>query len=230
MVSILTSPRPAGLCYLGPTLEALTPQLGSGTESIVFANGYRPEIPAAWTLGTAHPEPLGTRRMMWEVLRVFVHSKLDRLLYCEDDILPCQNLISLCHRLELPDAWPVVSFFDPRIPLSAAPRLIRLPMKFFIYTQACLLPRRTALELAGADFSPHRKWGKHRGDLFLRHHLLALGYREYGLTDPQLIRHQGETSAITQGPSPARHNPAFAGADFNALQFLDCRPAIERAK
>ena len=225
MVSVITAPRLTDANYLPATLAALQKQLSSETIPLVTADAYLPEIPPGWKL-QSHParERRGSRLQMRAVFEAFIESGAERLLYCEDDIIPCRNLVEYARRVEIPDAWPLVSFFDPRIgeEWQKARLIAPLPVRRFLYTQCFVTRRETVEKLLAFDFTaqPQRIRGLNGSDSMLRGFFFRLNIKAYGAQIPNLVTHVGDDSIVMRGKTYVKGATRSPGADFDCLSLI----------
>jgi hypothetical protein len=224
MVSVLTAPRLDNASYVETTLAHFTPALAaSGATGIVFSDGRAVDVPAPWALDRHDGDAWGNRRMLGRVLSRFVESGCDRLLYLEDDVIGCRNLLPLCARLEIADDLPLVSLFDPRYQAYERVSLNRVQSQEYLYTQAFIVPRWSAEKLVTLiDFTRiHPVKGPNGCDTLLRKGLIATGRAEYGVLYPNPIRHIGEISSVWRGPTHVPDPIAYPGDDFDCLAWLN---------
>lgn len=200
LTTILTAPRPNGVEYLTQTLAAIRKQ----TEPVIFTDSQK----------------TGNRASMRETLAYFVARRdFSRLLYLEDDVLPCRNLIEYAQAVEIPEHWPLLSLFDARV---ADQRNQRLEMNAhtFFYTQALIIPRQTAIKLLTTDWTGRTSLQNGNGcSRQIRRSLTELGHTTYGLQTPNPIKHTGQVSAILQRVSLVPESQ-FIGEDFNATTLI----------
>lgn len=236
MVSVITAPRLTEANYLPATLAALSKQLDAETIPLVTADACRPEIPPGWNL-QSHPgrERRGSRRQMRAVMEAFITSDAERLLYCEDDTIPCRNLVQYARRVEIADNWPLLSLFDPRMwqkneegPIR---RIVELPCQFFLFTQCFVVTRATVEKLLPFDFAaqPRRIKGPNGSDSMIRGFIAELGYKAYGVQIPNLVTHIGDDSIVVHGKTRVSEfgSVMSPGAAFDSLRLL---PTTNRNK
>ena len=193
IISILTAPRPEGADYLSQTL----PLWQSQCDPTIFRDQHN----------------RGSRALMREILRWFVGQRWeDRLLYLEDDVLPCRNVASFAAVIEFNE--PLLSLFDPRI-ADPQPRIIRMNAAAFQHTQALIIPRATAERLVELPYLDL----KSGCSKMLRDHLTALGYRTYAACYPNPVKHIGELSAATGSFTLVAGNPTWPGEEADAYSF-----------
>lgn len=231
MVSVITAPRLTDAFYLPQTLTALSKQLDADCLPLVTADAYKPEVPEPWRLQSHDgPERRGSRLQMRAVFEAFIASDCQRLLYCEDDVIPCKNLIEYTRRIEMPGSWPLISFFDARIKeeWQAARVIAPMPVSRFLFTQ-CFVTHRSPVErLLNCDFAaqPRRIRGPNGSDSMLRGFFKALGYTAYGLQIPNLITHVGEDSIVVAGPTKVQQMGCWRspGPEFDCLTLTKPNP------
>jgi hypothetical protein len=203
LTTILTAPRPNGIEYLSQTQAALEQQQAA---PMVFRD----------------TDQKGNRKILQLILRWFVaREEYDRLLFLEDDIVPCQSLIPFVQAAVIRPSWPVLSLYDPRI-ADPRPQWLSMNVEAFFYTQALIFPRSTAEKIVELDWenraAPLRNGNGASGGL--RYCFKELGFREYGLQLPNLVQHIGKVSAILKRPTLAPQSPTFPGKNFNALSVF----------
>lgn len=217
-----TCARPGGVSYLGATLAALDRAGADGVARCVLVDGPElPEVPAGWELLPGQPRRIGGTLQLWRAFRLAAERSAERVLYCEDDITPCQNAIRYLLTLQIPED---VAFIDARVlreDLQGAPGLRRVELtqrrRPYWGTQALILPLRTCEWLIGRDplslpIGDHEK----HGDLILGELAGRSPWPRYGAHLPRLVRHDGVVSSAHDGVS----RPATAGWPGEAFDAM----------
>lgn len=229
LLCVMTCRRPQGVSYLARTVSLLD---AAGADlcrhRLVISDGPAPEE-CTWSI-VEHAGPKGTRTNMWRAFDLAYAAGVERLIYIEDDALPCQGAIARILSLEVPADLAFLSFYDGSMISAGAPDGIhRVTTRGpdgtgFWGALAMYMPRRTieyCLRHDPGGFAPH--WGQIRmgSDSSLGLHLAAGPWPSYGIHVPTLFDHVGDVSAAHPGDTLREHRVArnFRGQAFDALSL-----------
>ena len=204
--------------YLPQTLADLD---GSGAKEadvrVVISDGaVTSNSPISWNvLMLPGQASKGCLRTLWAAFRrARLDENVERLIYFEDDVLPCKNAVSYALTMKIP---PDVAFVDlcdfQAFRKGRGDRtdgIHRVPVmgrvgEGYWGTQAMMFPRRTFEWLARIDhvdyenLEPRSSRNPKPCDLMLSKCLSKSPWQEYGAHLPCLFQHVGATSAIYDG-------------------------------
>lgn len=243
-VTVLTTPaRPQ---YLHDTLDRLDAAGAAAFQRVVFFDGqiqgrrlFEISHPG-WELLQCHPEglPLGSAAASFEAMEAAAILGADRLLYFEDDVVPCRNAVTAMARWPIPPDCGFVAFTDIRGLGTGRPSLVRAPGgpwkkdgDGFWGSQAVAIPRASLDHIK--SFPTHQRdswrrslWPFRNASDVQMGLLLASASAPaslYGVVSPSLVNHIGDVSAVNPGwalGQPYRSPANFAGEEFDALSLL----------
>lgn len=227
LVSISTCVRPGGVSYLEPTAEALVRE-GAGECGVraIFWDGPVQRPTAGWDAIGHAGAPEGSRFNMWRVFRFALERQADRLVYCEDDIVPSKNAIRKICSLEVPEWAAFIDFHDMKeLRRAGEPGMHRVPAagydrRGYWGTQCMSFPRRTLEWLAQRDpATVARRALPNCADATLGWLLVSSPWPMYAAHLPCLVRHAGAVSAAHPGSTLRRHRlPShYLGDEVDAL-------------
>lgn len=239
-----TSPRRDKISYLSETLSKLDSEgANEWGEKVVLSDG--PLTNCDWP-HIARPGPSGTRIAFWRLLSHAHASGAERVLFLEDDVLPCRNALRFIRTFEIPNDLAFVSFFEMKEELKpTSGGLTRIPCyglqadsihteglpfrqftRFYCGNQCLLMPRRTIDHLVKCDpFDPQLPadpymYSSYSSDGVMGWHLSRSCWPAYGAMYPCLVEHIGEVSTWTEENLDGRRAQNFSGGDFDALSLL----------
>lgn len=143
----------------------------------------------------------GIRSMMWRVFRAAVEEGCDRLIFCEDDVVACRNLVPFLQRFSVPERVAFVDFHDLREErvqgISENGHYVLPTTPNYWGNQCMLFPRRTVEWLAQQDPLSIKDYHfpKSGADNTLGHFLRESPWPFYLLHLPRLVQHIGTVSA-----------------------------------
>ncbi len=230
LVSITTCPRPDGASYLRSTAAALLRE-GATTCAlrVIFCDGESVTVPPGWAIAGDRDQREdvkrdGSRLTMWRVFRFAVEQGVDRLLYCEDDIVPCRNAVRKMCAMRISDRVAFIDFHDMRRLIGTTQpglRALALGSASYAYwgTQCMLFPRRTLDWLVREDPTAVAVKGlPHCADLALGALLARSPWPRYAAHLPCLVRHAGVVSAAHRGVALDHRLPThYPGDECDAL-------------
>jgi hypothetical protein len=224
-VSITTCPRSAS--YVEETALALAREgaAGCAIRLVVVDGRQAPELPG-WDvrLGPS-TTPQGVRATMWRAFGYALTAGADRLIYCEDDIVPCKNAIRWIQALDVPDDGAFVDFHDMELGATAHglhPVSAFGPRDTGYYGNQCMLfPRRTLEWLVRQDPQRVRNVDPpNHADAVLGHLLARSVWPRYYVHLPRLVRHVGAVSAAHPARDAGPETRGYPGDDFDALTLF----------
>lgn len=156
---------------------------------------------------------------MWRVFKTAAALKVDRLLYCEDDLLVSPGAVTRAFATPIREDQALVSFFDSKEFPGAAiasPGVHDVPVmgrdRRGLFGACCMLfPGRTLAWLASR---PHDGWDDpwqgdpDPADLLLGWALKGSPWPLRGVHVPSLVDHAGKISSMGHNAAPAA---LFAG-------------------
>lgn len=239
-VTVLTTPaRPQ---YLSDTLDRLDAAGARAFRRIVFVDGAAIgyQLCNGWELRQCFTDgkPKGSAAASAVVLEAAADQGADRLLYFEDDVVPCRNAVRAIAHWPIPDDCGFLAFCDLRGIGTGRPSLIKAPGgpwkkdgDGFWGSQAVAIPRRSLDHLASVPAAQRGSWRRglwpHRNASDVQMGLMFASSPApaalYGLVSPSLVNHIGDHSAVdsTWRLHQANRTPAnFAGEEFDALALL----------
>jgi hypothetical protein len=225
-VSIITCKRPV------PTVETTAAALLAAgadacAERYVVVDGQEPPAVPGWAVQlSSKPEPQGVRATMWRAFAHAVAAGVDRLIYCEDDIIPCKNAIRYIAALSVPDDVAFIDFHDiTELPNATTPGLYRMPPHGIRHTgyvgNLCMLiPNRTLRYFMRKDPFAVMPAARNHADTAIGQLVSRSMWPRYVVHIPRLVRHVGVTSAAHTGAIRAAAVTVtinYPGDDFDAL-------------
>jgi hypothetical protein len=219
--------------YLSNTLATLSAQGADECDlRVVIADGYRPSLPDGWDLD-ATKERFGTRSVMWRAFRWATKAGIDRLLFFQDDVIPCINLVRAVASAPIPSELAFLDLFDVKeVHNAALAGIYRTPAMGrdgggYMCAQAMVFPAEVVHWLAKQDpMSVHLPWtGKRRGaDSVLGRLLAESPWPLYGAVLPAMVEHVGAISASWPGNTtlegrPQPLHPAPKGFDAAVMDW-----------
>ncbi len=221
-IAIATCPRSPSYVEATASALALAGAAGCAIRLVVVDGRVAPALPG-WDVRLGHTERQGVRVTMWRAFRYALEAGADRLIYCEDDIVPCKNAVSRAQTLVIPDDGAFVDLHDLDLREGAEARGLRAAPPFgpsgtgYYGNQFQIFPRRTLEWLARKDPLAVRNCPPpNHADTTLSFLLLRSPWPRYYIHLPRLARHVGVASAAHPGrPSP--ETPGYPGDDFDAL-------------
>lgn len=234
MVMVLTSPRHDGVDYLTPTIHALDRAGASSLRRVIFSDGAQ-VLPyfAGWDQVIDMSGPSGSLIGTWLAFSYFLHqTTFKNLLFFEDDILPCRNLIAKMILADVPDSDAFVSYFDNNDfildpcapPVTFSRGFHRYPGRGrkgteFWHTQAMMIPRRFLAwllnELPVSEIMKAPKGTFANSDVEIGKLVEKSPWPTYLRHYPSLVQHIGDVSRL--GITDIRRSANFVGEDFDAL-------------
>ncbi len=225
IVVVSTCPR-AGADYLPDTLAALDREGAADLRKVVLSDGTL-ATKCDWPVRVREPAARSTRANLWDAFRLAVEAGAERLLYFEDDIVPCKNAIARMLAVECPERAALLSFHDKKRRLRRAHGLHLAPARDidragFWGLQAVSIPRRTLEYLVTKD--PYSVWrfnvARH-GDRAVEEFVVRSPWPRVAYHVPSLVRHVGVVSAAHPDRfRPNRHVPeTYMGDDFDAMSL-----------
>jgi len=223
LIVVLTCRRP-GAAYATETIRQINESAPSSEEKVLLSDGPPPEgleAPPSWRV-VEEPRPVippQNKHTAWKAFELAFAAKSD-LCFFEDDLLLAKNAAARIARFHVPDDLAFVTFFSTWLTSRQPIGLWRIHAATYVMAQSLKFPLRTVGELLLARQSPEWHNTKQGGfDEVLRRFAMARGWR-YGIHNPNLVQHVGETSAVGNGRlSENRVTPNFAGAGTDALAF-----------
>lgn len=244
MVMVLTSPRHDCLDYLTPTIHALDRVGANSLHRVVFSDGPEsmPPYVEGWDRAMELTGPSGSLLGTWAAFSYFLHAtSFENLLFFEDDILPCRNLIAKMILAGVPDRDAFVSYFDNNDfvldpcepPVTFSRGFHRYPGRGrkgteFWHTQAMMIPRRFLTwllnELPISEIRKAPKGTFSNADVELGRLVEKSPWPTYLRHYPCLVQHVGDVSRF--GVTDLRRSANFVGEDFDALSeaSMDVNP------
>ena len=183
-------------------------------------------IPAGWTMVCNGAERLSVRNNLWAAFRHAVDRDSSRLLYFEDDVIPCLNAVERMATITIPDDCSLITFHDTK---EHAPNTARGLYRHdpygddgqgFCGCQAMAIPRRMLDYLITCDpFTVWKSLPQKHGDQVLGYFIDKSPWPRFATHVPSLVKHVGEVSiAHPSAPLSTRRGTVnFAGDRFDAL-------------
>jgi hypothetical protein len=234
MVIVSTCPRP-GADYLPETLQALDRVGAADLPKMVLSDGPLPQ-PCRWPARVRTPAARSSRANLWDAFRIAVDARVERLLYFEDDVIPCRNAVTRMLAVRCPPEAGLLSFHDKKRGLRSSQGLHVVSARDsdgygFWGLQAVVLPRCTLTYLAAKD--PYSIWTRNtsrHGDRVVEQFVAASPWPKVAHHIPSLVRHVGTVSvAHPDRRWPNRHVPdTYVGDDFDALTLPAFEGAVKR--
>jgi hypothetical protein len=214
--------------YLEETLAALDREgAGEWGERAIVSDGTFELRLRHWTSVEEQGARRGSRYTMWRAFHYAVEHGVERLLYCEDDIVPTKNALRTMLGMSVPDRCAFVDFHDiTRLGRLTRPGLYTMPLgrRFQTYsgTQCMLFPRRTVAWLLEHDPSGVAARGlPNCVDAVLGHLLTESPWPRYAAHLPCLVRHVGAVSAAHANLGIEGRLPShYPGDDFDSLTLV----------
>jgi len=166
----------------------------------------------------------GIRSMMWQVFRAAVEEGCDKLIFCEDDVVACRNLVPFLQAFVVPEDVAFVDFHDLREErvrgISDGHHILPATPNYW-GNQCMLFPWRTIEWLAAKDPLAVKDFHfpKSGADNTLGYFLRDSPWPLYLLHLPRLVEHIGTVSAAHKRNHAWGVFPA-ASTDFDALSLL----------
>jgi len=215
-ISVLTCPqRPQ---YLSDTMDALEFAGARACDMrLLMHDGPMAPVRKGWC-SFEHTRPQGALAAMWWVLGVAELLGVDRLIYCEDDIMPSVGAVARIMATPILPDQALVSFFDAKeFPgakrfMEGAAGVLEVPLmgqdgKGLFGACCLLLPRQTikwALRVRpGAPGMPEH------ADQALSWALRDSPWPVRGVSIPSLVEHVGDVSSM--GHKAGQRAAYFAG-------------------
>jgi hypothetical protein len=136
-ISIATSPRPQDIDYLSKTIKSLNnggAASFSTHEKMIFQDGGfdRSDNKLYYGWDTVYNRgPSGSRVAFWRIFHYFFnYTKEDKLLFCEDDILVCKNVLLYIDSIKMPDDLPLITFHDTMNEVSPSAKIKTIDGKY----------------------------------------------------------------------------------------------------
>ncbi len=229
LISVLTTERAKS--YLTTTLESLERNGAYEVSRAVFSDGpcgyRRPD----WDVVELSSERRGTRQSAWSIFRAALDRGVERLIYCEDDIVLCRNAISYLAKMALPEGQAFVTCLDHRdwlMRLQTGIHAASFGDGRLLGSQLLVFSRKTLEYLVSLDpmavinSHPWYKDGRHSVDMVIGKILRDGPWKSYGIHVPALGQHLGDVSAAHPDRNPAKpvRTKIFAGLSFDALTLL----------
>lgn len=238
-VTVLTSPaRPH---YVRDTLRRLDGAGASSFRRQIFVDGpsWKVEPLPGWEVRqcTFNGSPMGSAASSAAVLAAAADEGAEKLLYFEDDVIPCRNAVTAMSKWRIPPDVGFLAFCDIKNLGNArgGPGIIRAPGgpwkrdgDGFWGSQAVVVPRRSLDDIQAI---PHHQRPRWRRSLWPYRNasdvqmglMLASPPGTYGVIFPSLVDHVGDVSAVNPEwrlthANRRPHN--FPGEDFDALTLL----------
>lgn len=233
-ISMLTCPGREKHAYR--TMDAV---LDSGAENVdemfVFCDGeahvgdFGPwETENLWS----HKTGRGNLRAFHRVMVKASIDKVERHIFIEDDVRPCQGAIKRMLDVGVPGGLPFVSFFDMKEFYPGAPEgLYTVPLMGIdgrgfwglqavlfnqpLMTMAFIEPKSPGLRFFREQMNKHRS----HSDMILAQALQKAGYDRYACHLPCLFEHVGHTDSSIwkfDKHDVSRKATNFPGETFNA--------------
>jgi hypothetical protein len=235
IITIITCDRPRGASYLHQTATGL---LREGAldcdERVILGDGSEPAPEAGWETRAVFPKG-GVRGNMWAAFRLAIAAGHERLIFCEDDIVPCKNAVHRILQLDIPPDVSFVDFHDMKeLRESGLPPGLHnllsngLDSRGYWGTQCMLFPRRTLEWLVQWDPMSIARWDPPQGaDRTLGWMLQWSPWPLYAAHLPRLVRHVGSVSAAHPGwdLQDERATFEYPSDSFNALSVSGCSTA-----
>ena len=198
MISVITCPRPGGVKYLYPLLDAVNRQCPHACLGFSFCDGTS-EVREGWRSETCvlpgKVDPRDNKHVGWEALERAAQLDED-LLFLEDDVFPVDDSAvadAISH--VVPDGCGYTSFHRSR---RTTPGIHSAAG--FMMSQAVKIPMRSMAHLLSWRKISSGDWEAVRGfDVALA----VAGHDarwKYEQTERNYFLHVGEVSAIQNGP------------------------------
>lgn len=227
-LTVLTSPkRPM---YLGRTLASLDMAGAFGLrcsgelQTLICVDAdpipkeFRSAFPTSfgWTLVSVGAGG-GTRRAMRNIIRLAAAAAAPALLYCEDDIQPCDLAVTGAMSIEVPAECGFLSLCDVRTlagPELEPPRIVtwaaddpRIKPGFW-GSMALLIPGPSLGYLATREIRAN-DW-PYASDVWIGEQLASktAPWQRFGVVAPSLFQHVGERSAVNPAWTLESHRVA----------------------
>lgn len=236
--AILTCPSREGI--LRDTLDGfIRSGIPKGIETVVYCDSAAPrgqshvvqepwQYRYLWAGTEMHSR--GNLAAFTAIIAIAAFEKVERLLYFEDDVLPCKNAIERMISVGVPDEAAFTTFFDMKEFYPGAPHgLYEVPLRGidgrgFWGLQAVTMNGDVLAKLHKQQHLAQRSNElRNHSDMVLIEAMEQLGYESYAAHIPCLVEHTGYTdSAIWQFESHdiSRTATNFKGIDFDALQSV----------
>jgi len=237
MLAMTSCERPDGARYLPGTLAAINREGAYiARPKILVVDGsfrkiWREEawnssfLPHDWICIEHGGERRGNRWAMWQIFRMFMAEGVGKLLYCEDDIVPCRNALLRAARIEVPDDVAFIDFHDMKELPGKPPGYHRVPAMGhdgvgYWGNQLMLFPRRTVEWLLSRNVRGIIG-GPNAADYALGRLLVDSPWPMYLAHLPCLVRHMGAVSVAHPDHEllPGRLPTSYPGDDFDALSL-----------
>ncbi len=237
-ISIITCPRPGGVSYVEATAAALVREGAGDCHRLAIVDGQEAPELSGWDVRFSPlAERQGIRVTMWRAFRAALEVGADRLIYCEDDIIPCKNAVRRMTEMEIPADTGFITFCDfKELPFAATETGLHRISPYGIsgtglFGNQCLIfPRQTLLLLVRRDPLAVGEiilpcgdrvpaTARNHADVMLGHMVSKI--RPKVLVHlPRLVRHVGMNSiAHPERQRAAPATPHYPGDDFDALSL-----------
>jgi glycosyltransferase involved in cell wall biosynthesis len=240
LIVVLTCKRPVS--YVEATLQEIMAQGGTLASKRVLlfdgpidTSGLPAELLADWTImeipgkdassmngeGLSDKGLNGTHIGLWSAVSLGDTLGAGKVLFMEDDILPCKNAIERALSFEVPDDLGLVTFFDPgNVPPGEERKLWKFGARKYSCNQCFLMPRRSARWIRLSD-PTNGPWHGSNGDDFIGRSIARSPWPKIGTHIPCLVEHIGEVSLgyLGVGLIKGRVATNFPGKDFDALSL-----------
>jgi hypothetical protein len=213
LITVNTCPSRRSTC-LQATLDGLDAAGADACDQkLVMCDGDSTNLSCSWPHIIKSDGPSGTRHMMWWVFRQALERGVDRLIYCEDDLIVSRNAIRTIQQCKLDNYHAFITFFD----YKEFPRRTWKPGLNHVYgmgkhdmglwgSLCLLLPRRTiewALQKQPDEWSktyPNLPWSSsiNAGDCVLTVAIQSSPFPCFYVHQPSLVDH-------VNGPSATGH-------------------------
>lgn len=157
----------------------------------------------------------GTRECMRLVCQDFMQTGVERLVYCEDDLLLAPDAVEVIRATVVPPGHALVKFFDCHtFPDPLPPGLHSAPFvdargHTMWGTQCMLFPREVVAYLAALPRETWHAWQnpderyrrpRHQVDVVLSHLLAASPWPRWAMLSPNVVDHAGEGRSTIWNP------------------------------
>lgn len=212
-------------------LQAAGADTFDGKKAVYYVGlGAPPVLRGGWEVVRARRLPRGTTEDTMRALTYarFDREDVDRLLFFEDDVQPCQNAVARMARMPIPGRVAFVSCCDLRGLGGLAPALLEVPRdgidgRGHWGNQALIIPWGTLARVVS-------KWEgtvpgtlpRMASDVVLAELACEPGER-FGVYAPSLVQHVGDVSLATPGAGLVAEGRVARNfrADYDAMSRGD---------
>lgn len=237
LIVVVTCPRPSGISHLDETLHLLDENGAKDhPHKLVISDGPLPPTPPSWQRDIIPGgQRRGTRLIFERAMKLAIASDTDRLLYLEDDIVPCKNAVQRMLEIDLPPHLAYLTFFGmPNVFCKRKwPNAIYVAPatgpsgKGLTGNQAIMFPRKTFEYLGTQDLIGYQNktlQTKISSCDRAMSMLIMAGPPDLpklaGFHHPCLVQHIGQNSAAhPDRPFGKAIAVKWPGKDFDALSF-----------